>query len=152
MTELEIKQQEMEARFQNLQNRSTNPDEFNWMINPSFYACSYEQKQLTLSFPTEPWERNPHDVLHGGMICTFFDCTFGCLTAYLTGESITTIQLSTSYLKPVQIGETALVTVKASSIGKTIIHLTGELWCKESGILASTATAAFMILKKPLKN
>lgn len=118
------------------------------MMGPKFIGCSYENKELSVMFHVEKWELNPQGSMHGGLVSTAFDTTFGILTHYHAKDCfITTVDLSTRYLKPIPLGSDLLIKVKACSAGRTIVSLTGEAYLAGKDILAATASSTFMILR-----
>lgn len=131
--------------------KEQNADAIIGMLAPEFVSCSAERRSLTLAWPVGDWMRNIGRTMHGGLISTTFDTSFGSLTNYYAnGHFITTTNLSISYLEPVYPGERLLVTVKASRVGRTLVSLTGKAYAEgEHGRrLADTATATFMILQE----
>lgn len=119
------------------------------MMAPGFEKCNSIEKTLTLSFSIMKWQLNPGGIMHGGLITTAFDTAFGTLTHFYAKEkAITTVDISTSFLKPIPFEDTLYVTVKINSLGKTIVSLTGEAHLKSTKILAATGASTFMILNK----
>lgn len=118
------------------------------MMHPNYIGCSYKEKELSVMFHVEKWELNPQGSMHGGLICAAFDNTFGMLTHYLADDNfITTVDLSTRYLKPVPVDSDLLIKAKARSVGGTLVSLTGEAYLEGKNILAATSSSTFMILK-----
>jgi uncharacterized protein (TIGR00369 family) len=118
------------------------------MMQPKYIGCSYQDKEISVMFHVEKWELNPQGSMHGGLISAAFDTTYGMLTHYLAKDSfITTVDLSTRYLKPVPIGSDLLIKAKACSVGRTIVSLTGEAFLVGKDILAATSSSTFMILR-----
>lgn len=118
------------------------------MMQPKYIDCNYETKELSIMFHVEKWELNPQGSMHGGLVSAAFDNTFGMLTHYLADDCfITTVDLSTRYLKPIPEDTELLVKVKACSSGRTLVSLTGEAYIVGEDILAATASSTFMILR-----
>ncbi len=114
------------------------------MIEPEFYSCNALEKTLTLAFEVKKWELNPHGIMHGGIITTIVDTTFGFLSHfYARNKYILTIDIATSFLKPIPMGDTALVTARLNASGRTILSMTAEVRVKSSNVLAATATTTF---------
>lgn len=121
------------------------------MLAPEFVECDPVRRTATLRFTVQDWMRNPGRTMHGGLISTAFDSTFGMLTNYYSrNHYITTTNLSISFLEPVFPGDKLYVRVKASRAGRTLVNLTGKAYAEnESGRrLTDTATATFMILQE----
>ncbi|MEA5082790.1 MAG: PaaI family thioesterase [Lachnospiraceae bacterium] len=118
------------------------------MMGPKFFGCSYENKELSTVFHVEKWELNPQGSMHGGLVSTAFDTTFGILSHYHADDCfITTVDLSTRYLKPIPLGSDLIVKVKACSVGRTLVSLTGEAYLAGKDIIVATASSTFMILR-----
>ena len=111
------------------------------LLHPHFLRCDYAQKSLTVFFNVKDWALNPEGTMHGGLISTVFDGTFGA-------RFITTVSLSTTFLKPVLPGDTLVVTAKATSIGRTLMSMTAEGTTHDGERLAATAFTTFMFLDK----
>ena len=119
------------------------------LLDPKLKECCYDKKELTLSFQVKEWELNPEGGLHGGMIVTGFDMTFGLLCHYFQKPNmVCTVNLFTTFIKPVLPGDTVDYQVRIISHGKKIVSMTGEARVQRENILAATATTTFMILDK----
>lgn len=119
------------------------------MMEPKFVACNYAEKSLTISFDIKEWQMNPENILHGGMIITAFDTAFGVLSHYFAKQRmITTVTISTTFLKPVLLHDKLIIKVFANSIGRTLVSLTGEARVERNQILSATSNTTFMILDK----
>lgn len=118
-------------------------------LYPEYVSCSLREKQAEFAFEVQEWQLNPEKGLHGGIIATQFDASFGILVHYFAKQNmVTTVQLAVNYLKPVLQGDKVHYKVKANSRGRTLVSLTGEAYLERDHILAATATATFMILDK----
>ncbi|MCI1931755.1 MAG: PaaI family thioesterase [Clostridia bacterium] len=118
------------------------------MMKPEYVKCSAKEKSLTIYYDIEKWELNPQGIMHGGMLTTAIDNTYGTLTHYYAGDKfITTIELSMHFLKPLHEGDRLEITVKADHVGKTIINLSaaGKINNKNN-VLAVTSSATYMII------
>lgn len=122
-------------------------------MRPKFINCSYDEKTLTLEFDAAQWQLNPEGILHGGMLVTAFDTTFGSLCHYYAKENvINTIEISTTFLKPVPAGCKYYITVKANHVGKTITSMTAQAYLSETDLLLATASASFIRLERKITN
>ena len=52
------------------------------MLQPRFVECSAEEASLTLAYPAMAWERNPLNVMQGGVVATILDFSIACLAVY----------------------------------------------------------------------
>ena len=119
------------------------------LLHPHFLRCSYEEKSLTVFFNVKDWALNPEGTMHGGLISTVFDGTFGSLCHYWGKQRyITTVNLSTTFLKPVRAGDALIVTARATSIGRTLMSMTAEGRIQDGAVLAATSYTTFMFLDK----
>ncbi len=98
------------------------------MLHPRFVECSAEDATVTLAYPAMAWERNPLNVMQGGVVATILDFSIACLAVYYGGEKAVTVSLQTSYLRGCPIDGTLVVKVKATKAGRTMIHAYSECW------------------------
>ena len=98
------------------------------MLHPRFVECSAEEASLTMAYPAMAWERNPLNVMQGGVVATILDFSIACLAVYYGGEKAVTVSLQTSYLRGCPIDGTLVVKVKATKAGRTMIHAYSECW------------------------
>ena len=98
------------------------------MLHPRFVECSAEDATVTLAYPAMAWERNPLNVMQGGVVATILDFSIACLAVYYGGEKAVTVSLQTSYLRGCPIDGTLVVKVKANKAGRTMIHAYSECW------------------------
>ncbi len=120
------------------------------MMKPTFERCSYQDRKATISFQVEKWELNPENIMHGGLIVTAMDTSFGMLCHYYARQKmITTVTISTTFLKPVDYKDKMEITTYATSIGRTLVSLTAEVHLvNKNNLLAATGNTTFMILNK----
>lgn len=107
-----------------------------------------EGVSLTCVYPVLEIYSNPRKSMQGGFIGAAFDNTFGALV-YLTTNNMNmaTIDLNVSYHKPIYENDRLTVTVYIKSLGRTLIHLTGEAFDQEGNLIASS-TSNFLMLEK----
>ena len=89
-----------------------------------------QRQEILFSGKTEPWMRNGHGTLHGGMCATIADQAMGAV-AYCVkpGEGIApAIELHLNYHRPLIPGEKVLARVRIVSVTKSLIHLAAELY------------------------
>ncbi len=118
-------------------------------MNPCFVSCDFAKREACLAFEVYDWELNPGGTLHGGIIVTGFDMSFGLTCHYYAKQHmVTTVNLTTTFLKPILQGDTVNYHVKITSLGRTLVSMTAEARLSRGDILAATATATFMRLDK----
>lgn len=119
------------------------------LLAPRFVSCNFKEKAAVIAFGVDDWQLNPEGGLHGGIIVTGFDVSFGLLCHYFAKQRmISTINLFTTFLKPILPTDVVNYHVHIVSYGKTIVNLVGEARLDRDNILAATASASFMILHK----
>ena len=142
-----MKQKQMEAHLEKTlhENNVVQRDTLNGMMKCSGGSCSFADRTLTMEFPVDRWQTNRVGQIHGGMICTAFDVTLAALARFFAGENYApTVSLDVKYIRPVEAGDTLIVTAKAAQTGLRITQLTGEAVRKSDGKLAATAASIFM--------
>lgn len=118
-------------------------------LKPRFVSCDFENRDACIAFDVLDWELNPGGSLHGGIIITGFDVAFGLTCHYYAKQHmISTVNLTTTFLKPILPGDTVNYHVHITSLGRTLISMTAEARLSRGNILAATATSTFMKLDK----
>ena len=82
---------------------------------------------------------------------TCFDVTFGLTCHYYAKQhQITTVNLTTTFLKPVFLGDVVEYRVRITHLGRTLVSMMAEGHVNRKGkdVLIGTATATFMKLDK----
>lgn len=127
------------------ENNVRQKDSVNGMMRSQKAGCSYEDRTLTFAFPIQSWQVNRAGMLHGGIMCTAFDLTIAAPARFCAGENFApTISLDVRYIRPVKVGETLLVTARATSEGRRVTQLTAEAHIRETGKLAATAASVYL--------
>lgn len=124
-------------------------------LEPHFVSCDFAKKEACIAFEALPWELNPGGSLHGGIIMTCFDVSFGLTCHYFAKQyQISTVNLTTTFLKPVLLGDLVHYHVRITNLGRTLISMVAEAKVTRNGkeILVGTATSTFMKLKKTFDN
>ena len=140
-------QERLEAHVEKTlyENNVEQKETVNGMMKSEKISCSFADKTITFGFPVQPWQANRVGNMHGGVICVAFDLTIAALARFYAGENFApTISLDVKYVRPVKLGDTLLVTAKATSTGKRITQLTCEAYSKETGKLAATGASVYM--------
>lgn len=141
------KQQQMEAYLDRTmhENNVNQEDTVNGMMKSVRIGCSYKEKSITLGFPVLEWQANRGGMMHGGVICTAFDITAAAVARFCAGENYApTISLDVKYIRPVQLGDTMLVTARATAAGKRITQIICEAKSQDTGKLVATAATVYM--------
>ena len=143
-------QEDMELWFKQLTNTLLNQGIIK-EIAPVFIACNYEERWAELAFSVMPWELNSWDILHSGITTTAVDTVLGMLCHYFVKPYIaTTVNLNTTFHKPILANDTFLVRGKIDFLGHSLTTLSGEVFIEKGTVLALTATTTFKVLHKTL--
>lgn len=128
-----------------IENNVNQKDQICGMVRSVRGECSYEDKTLSLGFPVEHWMANRAGLMHGGIICTAIDMTAATLARFFAGENYCpTVSLDVKYIRPVEVGDTMIVTVKGIAIGKRISQIQAEAVSQKTGKLVATGASVFM--------
>jgi len=102
---------------------------------------------LTIGFPVLESYLNPARTMQGGFITAAFDNVFGPLCYSATGTpATTTVDISTSYHRPILEGDELIITATVKAQGKTKIHMMAEGYNRENKLIA-TATTNYIHIK-----
>lgn len=119
---------------------------------PSFVTAGgriigYERKKLLRSaFPVPEEYSNPAGFLQGGYITTLLDDTFGPLSYLAAGRPTVTLNLATTFLRPVPVSEGyLLVEAEVVSRGRTVLTMSGRVE-NSRGRLIATATSINQVM------
>lgn len=105
-------------------------------------------ESLTVLYPVKEDFLNLAGSMQGGLICAAFDNTFGHLCYLLTDKvPIVTIDISTTFHRPIFVDDILRIKARIQSKGKTTIHLIGEAFNSDNKLIA-TATTNYMILNQ----
>ncbi|KEI04539.1 PaaI family thioesterase [Clostridium botulinum] len=108
-----------------------------------------KEESLTVIFPVLEKYLNPLKSMQGGFITAAFDNSFGIFfIAENNGELITTIDITTSYQRPIFLGDNLKITVKIKQAGDNIVHMYGEGYNKEGKLVATCSTNIMRINNK----
>lgn len=141
------KQQQMEQRIRSfIENvNSSQEGRILGMIKPAFAACDAEEQTLLMSFPGMDWEANPQGVMQGGIVATILDFAIACLAINYEGDAPVTVSLQTSYLRGCPVSGTLMVKVRATKVGRTLLHAFAECWEERApGKPVATANGVYM--------
>ncbi len=140
-------QERMEAFMEKTmkENNVTQKDTLNGMMRSAGGSCSFADRTMTFSFPVQPWQANRAGLMHGGAICAAFDLTIAALARFYAGKNFApTVSLDVKYIRPVEIGDTLIVTARAVAAGKRITQLTCEAVSGNKGRLAATGASVYL--------
>ena len=120
--------------------------------SPSFLTAggkviAYDRRKLLRSaFPVPEEYSNPAGFLQGGYITTLLDDTFGPLSYLAAGRPAVTLNLATTFLRPVPVTEGYLVVeAEVVSRGRTVLTMSGRVE-NSRGKLVAPATSINQVM------
>lgn len=120
---------------------------FDEQMKAWFAGCDYEAQTISIGFTTQHWQINERGGIHGGAIAGMADTGFGIVANFVAGPGeATTTDMNLAFLRPLELGETAVMTVFIVKAGRSLIRLRAELLCRETGKLVATAGGSWMPL------
>ncbi|MFP4426358.1 MAG: PaaI family thioesterase [Spirochaetaceae bacterium] len=121
--------------------------------SPSFLTAggkiiAYEGRKLLRSaFPVPEEYSNPAGFLQGGYITTLLDDTFGPLSYLAAGRPAVTLNLATTFIRPVPVSEEFLVVeAQVVSRGRRVLTMSGRVE-NSRGKLVATATSINQVME-----
>ena len=117
------------------------------LLGREFVSFDDSAGTAELRFLARPEFRNRRGHVQGGMLAAMLDSTLAAplLRTLAEGESIVTIEMKVSYVRPAAVGP-ILATGRIVERGRSIAFLAGELR-NEGGELIAAGTGTFRILK-----
>lgn len=98
-------------------------------------------EELTIGFPILKEYLNLRNSMQGGFITAAFDNAFGMLFFIENrGDTFVTIDISTSYQRPIFFNDELIITVKIKQKGNNIVHMTGEAHNTKGKLIATSYT------------
>lgn len=113
-------------------------------------VLEYDGEAYLLRGKTQPWMRNAHGTLHGGMCATLVDQAMGAVAyCHKPGEGVApTIEMHVNYHRPLMPGEDVRIRVKVISATKSLIHTAAEVY-RDSAPEKLCITASATYFYKP---
>lgn len=101
---------------------------------------------LRVSFPTKPEYANPGGAVMGGIVASFLDDCMGPLIVAATGgeKFPVTLDLHTTYFKPVPIGPRALVEARIDRMGGSAAFTTAQIADESGDVLVRAIQTAML--------
>ncbi|HJQ60717.1 MAG TPA: PaaI family thioesterase [Vineibacter sp.] len=105
---------------------------FGQLIGPLYVRKPREGRAFAWGFRAAAKHMNPGGVVHGGMLVTFADQTFGALAYFAAGKKpCTTIDLSASFMAPGRPGDWIECTGAVSRVTRELVFVTGRISANE---------------------
>lgn len=101
---------------------------------------------LRVSYATKPEYANPGGAVMGGILASFLDDCMGPLIAAATGgeKFPVTLDLHTTYFKPVPIGPRALVEARIDRMGGSAVFTTAQITSEQGEVLVRAIQTAML--------
>ena len=97
-------------------------------------------KSLTVAFTVREDQTNPVGSLQGGILCSFFDDTFGPLTFRTTRKPCVSIDMTVNFIRQARPGETVVIRAEFKSRSRTLLQLHGEAHNDRNKLVATAST------------
>ncbi len=106
----------------------------------------YESRtSLKVSFPVLKETLNPQAQMQGGFITAAFDNVFGPLSYLAARCRCTTLDVHTQFLRPIDEGDTLLITARVVARGPNSIHMTAEAMNSANKLIATSNTNLLIV-------
>lgn len=115
----------------------------NDMIDPQFVSCDPEKMTCKVRYKKFKWEDNGRGEVHGGVISAIMDTTMGINAIALTDGSVSTSDMTISFLKPFR-GKSFIVESEAVQVGSRVIRLIAKAYDEDTGACLAVSTGSFM--------
>ncbi len=115
----------------------------NDMIDPEFVDCDPEKKSVSVRYKKFKWEDNGRGEVHGGVISAMMDTTMGINAIALTDGSVSTSDMTISFLKPFR-GKSFIIESEAVQVGRRVVRLIAKAFDEETGKCLAVSTGSFM--------
>lgn len=115
----------------------------NDMIDPEFVDCNTEKKSVRVRYKKFKWEDNGRGEVHGGVISAMMDTTMGINAIALTDGSVSTSDMTISFLKPFR-GKSFIIESEAVQVGERVIRLIAKAYDEDTEKCLAMSTGSFM--------
>ena len=106
---------------------------------------AYEPNQsLSVAFLVREEQTNPVGSLQGGILCSFFDDTFGPLSFKTMRKPCVSIDMTVNFIRQVRPGETVVIRAEFKAKSRTLLQFYGEAHNEKNKLIA-TATSNMMV-------
>ena len=130
----------VESRRQYLHDeRQSNPNDINGMMDPHYVSVDYYEGTMTLRFETKLWEMNRVGILHGGVISTMLDHTAGSAVYTFLGHWCPTVDIDVRYISQAVMGDVLICTGRVIHCGERIITAEATMINERTGRLVATS-------------
>lgn len=107
-------------------------------------------KSLRAAFPVLERYEGPSGVMQGGMVTAAFDNVYGPFSYLLTGSYCITVNLSTSFVRPIT-GQDGELIVEVSLVDRTkqFLLLDGKAFSPQGKLIAQSTSQWFVVQPSP---
>jgi uncharacterized protein (TIGR00369 family) len=142
-----ILEKEIQEMMRNAGRGATFPP--NCFISMKAEFVTYDSRQsLTVTVPVLEESLNPMRTMQGGFLVAAFDNAFGPLSYLAARAPCVTVNLTTQFLRPVEVGDHLTVHAKVVSRGMQVLHMTAEAFNSKNKLVA-VASAGASIMRSP---
>jgi len=120
-------------------------DTLNGLMAPALHEVNPDSQSITFCYTVLPWEANRFGQLHGGIMTAMMDHACGMTITAYTEKQPPTLNLTTDYIRPADVGDELLVTASIVSAGRRIIRMRGEILQRNTGKLVAACTGSFFV-------
>ena len=120
--------------------RQSDPNDVNGMMDPQYVACDYEEGTMTLKFEVKEWEINRVGVLHGGITSAMLDHAAGSAIFAFVGHWCPTVDMDVRFFSQVVLGDVLTCTGRVIHCGERFITAEAILTNDSNGRLAASCT------------
>lgn len=138
--------QRFDDKLQRLQSMA--PDGIAGILNIQLLSMTADKKSCVFRANTAPWMKNAAGTLHGGMGATLLDHTMGALLYCVKdGDGFCpTLELQSSYHRPLIPGKDVLVRVRVVSKSKHFGHMAAEVVQEDApDIVCASGTSIYYL-------
>ncbi len=118
-----------------------------------FRCVVAEPGEIAMQIDHDPSLENMMSMFHGGVVMSMLDTAMGAAAHTLlpVGSGIVTLDLSTTFLRPVTIANTPITaTGRVTNLGRRVVYVTGEVKDR-NGKLVAHAVGNFSVFASEVK-
>jgi len=103
---------------------------------------------ILLAFPVQLHQMNPIGTLQGGILCSFFDDAFGCLSFASLKRPCVSISMSVNFIRASRPGDSVLIRAEFKSKGRDVLQLSAEAENGKGRMIATAISSLSIMLNK----
>ena len=103
------------------------------------------KKSLTVEFIVQEKHTNPLGLLQGGILCAYFDDTFGPLSYAILGKPMLTLDMNIQFIRGVKANEKVKIKAEIQSRGIQVMYLKAEAVNQKNKTIAVATTTVLVM-------